>query len=367
MSNEVRLFRKNQLGIGTWRIWYVVHEGHAILHYAHATVLNGAEVSHQDIVTRNQSGRSIVEQAELEMRSRISRQLDKGYKPTIDEAKSGVTNQLGLINPMLAHPIERVGPPKDLRNAYVQRKYDGHRSLITATDSDVIAYTRKGKLIDTIPHILNEIAGWIPDGVTLDGELYIHGLPLQTIGSIIKRKQADNVKLKFHWYDMHDRRAPGLTFHDRLDAMCNLIGTVPTNGTYEIVHTYPVSSLDEAYAYFRQFRAEKYEGAMLRLNNKPYQDSIRSSSLLKLKDWQDEEVTVLRCRPSKEGWAILEVQLDSGKIFETSAPGSIPEKTEVLENFEAKYKGRRLTIEYASLTNDGIPFHATALRWLDEL
>jgi hypothetical protein len=45
----------------------------------------------------------------------------------------------------------------------------------------------------------------------------------------------------------------------------------------------------------------------------------------------------------------------------------VPEKTEVLANYESKYHDRRLTIEYANLTADGIPFHAVAMRWYEEL
>lgn len=368
MVKEVKLYRKNQLGVGTWRIWHEVHDSsHATLHYAHATTMGGAEVHHQDTVTLNQSGRNIEEQVRLEMRSRISRQLDKGYKPSHEEAvDSGSTNQMGLINPMLAQPLDKVKiTDADLKNAYMQRKYDGHRTLITNYCGDIIAYTRRGKPITTISHILNHIKLWLPEGVTLDGELYIHGVELQGISSIIKRVQPANAKLRFHWYDLVDESLPSLTYHPRYLRMQRLLGEY-RHESYEIVPTYPVSTMEQARAMFHRFRAEKYEGGILRLDNSPYRDAVRSSSLIKLKAWQDEEVTVIGCRPSKEGWAVLTVQRDSGQVFETSAPGSVPQKTFVLKNFE-QYRGKRLTIEYASLTNDGIPFHASALRWREDL
>lgn len=380
---EVKLFRKNQLGIGSWRIWCELGDGFATLRYAHSTVLGGSEVHHKDIVTVNKSGRGLLEQAQLEMKSRIGRQLDKGYKPTIEEAKQGLTNQMGFMGPMLAQPLDKVRlTDRDFDHAYIQRKYDGHRTLITNFDGDLVPYTRKGKPIETIGHILKQLS-WIPEGVTLDGELYIHGMALQGISSFIKRVQPGNVRLHFHWYDMHDQAQPGLTFHSRYqrmlelqphDSACRSVagGTdddrcICTPDTYSIVPTYGVSSLPEAMGYFRRFREENYEGGILRLNTKPYQNGVRSNSLIKLKDWQDEEVTVISARPSKEGWAILTCKRDTGQYFDTSAPGSIPEKEEVLRNFDTKYKNRRLTIEYASLTNDGLPFHASALRWHEEL
>jgi DNA ligase-1 len=364
MNNEVKLYRKNQLGIGTWRIWYEVHDDeHATLHYAHASVMGGAEIFHKDVVTTNMSGRRILEQVQLELRSRVSRQMDKGYKATIEEAREGSTNQLGLINPMLAQPLERVGVPRDLRNAYVQRKYDGHRTLITNFNGDIFAYTRRGKPITTIDHILTKIGKWLPEGATLDGELYIHGQPLQNISSIIKRAQPANAKLQFHWYDLVDRQNPSYTFHRRYQRMQELY--VPGD-TYELVPTYPVGCIEEAMDYFKEFRREKYEGAMLRLDTKPYQDAVRSSSIIKLKEWDTIDGTCVGIRPSREGWAICRVKLDNGKEFDASAPGSVPEKTEVLKNPD-KYLGRRMELEYSTLTSDGIPFHASAMRWLDEL
>ena len=364
----IQLFRKNQLGIGTWKIWYEIFDNsNATLHYAHATTLGGSEVHHKDHIVTNMSGRNIEQQVQLEMNSRISRQRDKGYKDSIDEARVSLTNQMGFMNPMLAQPLEKVRlTERSFRNAYVQKKYDGHRSLITNFNGDIVPYTRKGKPITTIDHILKELGQIIPEGVTLDGELYIHGVALQGISSIIKRAQPDNLKLKFHWYDVHDKGHPGLTYHHRLQLMRDLLSGMGEASTFELVPTYQVASMEEAMTYFRQFRAEKYEGAILRLDTRPYQDSVRSSSLIKIKDWLDCEVTVRGVRPSKEGWAILDCELDNGKRFDTSAPGSVPEKTEVMLN-PGKYIGRRLTIEYATLTNDGVPFHASALRWREDL
>jgi ATP-dependent DNA ligase len=105
---------------------------------------------------------------------------------------------------------------------------------------------------------------------------------------------------------------------------------------------------------------------MLRLAGPGYQANVRSASLLKVKERHDAEVTVLGATPSREGWAILRVKADWGPEFDISAPGSVPEKTEVLENIE-NYVGRRLTIEYAHLTSDQIPFHAVATRWREDV
>jgi hypothetical protein len=75
---------------------------------------------------------------------------------------------------------------------------------------------------------------------------------------------------------------------------------------------------------------------------------------------------VIGIRASSQGWAILRARMDAGQEFDISAPGSVAEKTEVLKN-ESKYIGRKLTIEYANLTAEGLPFHAVATRWHEEI
>ena len=105
---------------------------------------------------------------------------------------------------------------------------------------------------------------------------------------------------------------------------------------------------------------------MLRFSTHGYEDSKRASQLVKVKERHDMEVTVLGGKPSRDGWAILQVKTDDGVVFDISAPGSVSEKIEVLNNLTS-YIGRRLNIEYAMLTADKVPFHAVAIRWHEEV
>lgn len=368
---ETKLYRKNSLGIGTWRVYLM--PGHtqtrATIVIAHATVEGGSEVTHTDEVHTNQSGRNIMQQVELEMKSRISRQLDKGYKRTREEALLGSTNQLGLLNPMLAQKIQDVRITQTMLNdAYVQPKFDGHRCLITKQNGDMLAYSRKGKPIETIPHLLEDAYNWMQDGDTLDGELYVHGRKLQDLSSDIKRTQASSAGLCYYWYDIADQKQ---VFSKRYALMKDLYVNSRCPQII-LTPTVKVTKMAEVYSHFAACRAEGYEGSMLRLSLLGYQDAKRSDQLIKVKERHDGEVKVIGCRPSAQGWAILRVEFDDGGKalpvqFDISAPGSVPEKTEVLQNFDAKYMGKQLTIEYAMLTNEGIPFHAVATRWREDV
>lgn len=368
MLQEVKLWRRNALGIGTWRIYGAQPDsqtrGRVVI--AHTSVEGGSEITHVDDVFTNQSGRSIHEQMKLEIDARVSRMRDKGYKSTREEALAGATNQLGLLNPMLAQKITDVKlTAQDFaaNGAFVQPKYDGHRCLITKRDGEMLAYSRKGKPITTIGHVLEQLYPIMQNDDTFDGELYAHGKPLQEISSMIKRDQEASRSLTFRWYDLDDRHV----FRDRYNVMVDLYENVVDKSAVQLAPTGRVDSMSKVYDFFKRCRERGYEGAMLRLSRNGYESSKRSNQLLKIKEREDSEVTTIGCRPSARGWAVLRVRTDWGVEFDVSAPGSVDEKVEVLTNYEAKYHRRRLTIEYACLTTEKVPFHCVATRWHEEL
>lgn len=355
----IKLYRKNANSIGTWRIW---SEG-VIIHIAHATVIGGSEVFHREEVETNLSGRTIDEQVALRIRSRISRMLDKGYKSTFEEAQQSQTNQLGLERPMLAHPIDRVSNV-NYEGAVLQKKLDGHRCLITSSEGELIAYSRQGKPIPAIKHILQALSTRLPDGVTIDGELYCHGVKLQTIGSWIKREQPATANLYFVGYDLiSDDR-----YTERHRELAGILKGADTNAPGKVMALpyRPWSGHDEQSSYFRRVRDEGFEGLMLRVDNRGYEAGRRSSSLLKIKEWHDEEFRVIGFNRSSTGWAICICETASGNRFDCSAPGSVMEKLRVWEN-QSEYLGRYLTVEFAHWTDDGLPFQPTAIRWRDDV
>jgi len=361
MSNgsEVVLYRRHASGgIGTWRIW---NESH-IIHYAHAVSEGGAEQVNKEEVEVNRSGRSLEQQIQLQVNSRISRMLDKGYKRTRDEALNGATNQLGFYNPMLAQPIEKVHVPDEF-DGWDQIKFDGHRCLIRKDGGEVIPYSRKGKIIKAITHIVQDLAPLIPEGVTMDGELYRHGWSLQKISSASKTHAptASTLELRYQAYDVIE----DLPYGDRLGILKSIFKGGQSQ-TAELVRTQEVHQMEEVMLHFREFREQGYEGAMLRLNLRGYEDGLRSNQLLKVKEWQDEDFLVVDIIPGKHNVAILRLDLGGGKTFDCLAPGTVSEKQATYLN-KASYIRRKVTVEFACRTEDGVPFHGVALRWVVEL
>ena len=309
-------------------------------------VLGGSIQTKFELVNTNRSGRSIDEQVLNRMDSRAREKRQQGYKHSIDVAhnESG-TNAINLARPMLAHTFDKY---HRLEGSYVQYKYDGNRCMIHNDGQKLIAYTRNGKMIHTIDHILDGID--IPAGVTIDGELYHHDLTLQQIVSLIKRKQEGTKSLQYVVYDMI---AP-VNFIGRFNQLkqYNYSGSVVIAPTWGIEEQ---GSMKQS----RQSAVDNgYEGLIVRLNNTGYEVGKRSKSLLKVKQWQDANFPIIDIKPSVDGWARL-ICTTGESQFTVSAPGTIEYKKQVLADKE-NYIGKEVRVEYAYLTKDGVPFHPVA-------
>jgi DNA ligase 1 len=316
--------------------------------------IGGSFISKVIYVEENKSGRTWEEQVDLEYDSRVNKQLDKGYVRTIEEAKVEATNSLGLKKPMLAATYSSVTIVP--REVCVQYKYDGNRCIITKQNGKVFGYSRNGKKFKSIDHIL-EAAKDIPEGTYLDGELYAHGVPLQTLRSWIAKDQAESNNLTYVVYDMIGSEA----FLKRFKALENLSLSYPIT----LAETSLENSVKvELELYKRLDKAIKdgYEGLMLRSPNSGYGCGKRSAGLLKVKAWKDTECTVKGIESSNDGWAILVCRFNNGRMFKVSAPGTIEDKYECFKNRD-KYLGKQVTVKFANLTKDGVPFHPVAVAW----
>lgn len=303
------------------------------------------------------ANRNIREQLILEIKSRISRQRDKGYRDTVEEAISCAnTNTLDLPRPMLAQPISKVGNV-NLDEHFFQYKYNGHRCLIASTIEGLVAYSRNGKPITSIDHILNQLDD-LPVGEILDGELYVHNTPLQTIASWVKRKQPDTALLRYVVYDCVSIKS----YEDRFHFICNFIGI--ENPIISIATTMAFSESDTLDKHLKDAIKRGYEGLILRHKLRRYESGKRSKSLIKVKSFQDGEFFVYDIESSNDGWAVLVCTTGDNKVFRVSAPGTMKEKELILEN-KSIYIGQLVKVEFAEYTKDGIPFHPVAIMFRD--
>lgn len=349
---KIELFKSTPNGIRYWSVEADYDMG--TIEIVHGKY-KGSLQTKDEYVEENQSGRDIEEQIDLKMNSRASSKMDLGYRHTIEEAKKAEgQNTLGYHRPMLAYRIDRVRKV-DYDNVYLQMKYDGHRCMVTSTIDGLIAYSRNGKRITTINHILEDIH--LPVGCTIDGELYCHGVPLQTITSWAKKQQVNTLKLDYIVYDVVQE----VGYKERFHFISNLL----LGNKAMVAPTDKHILADKLAMHLENARAFGYEGLILRDLNTPYEVGKRSQGLIKVKQFMDGEFEVVDILSSVEGWARLVCKINND-TFMVSAPGTIHQKTQVLRRKD-EFIGEYVTVSFANYTIKGLPFHPIAERWRQTL
>jgi DNA ligase-1 len=365
---------------GKVKVWSVevkkVDKDTAIVEMTSQNGIDAKEVVRQDKITEGKNiGRANetnpATQALLEAQSRINEKLQQGYTSKIPKANATHNlNALGFLQPMLAHPIDKV---KDIKfPCHIQPKLDGHRALVTKdSNGNLVMFSRKGIKIDTMGHILKEIKG-LKKGDYLDGELYVHGKKLQDIASLIKKyRPRESEKVKYHVYDMI---TPG-EFGDRYDELKKVLSVSKfKRESITIVSTGYMYSMEAALVFADACIDEGYEGAILRPGGSEYEPGVRSRNLIKIKKFDDSEHLIIDVQPGAtvdiQGTtytpAIFVCQTPTGKTFEVMSHGTYPEKCKILKA-KNKYTNKYITIKHSGYTKDGIPWHPVALRLREDI
>jgi len=338
---------------GNIRIWGIEVENNQII-ITHGQLGGIIQVKTED-VPFGKGGRSRDDQIISRVASRISKQMDKGYVLSLTQAeKTKPVNTLGLEKPMLAKRFDQLSNV-DLDNSFIQRKYNGHRCIITKRNNKMIAYSRQGKLIRSIEHIVAPLSHQISEGESIDGELYSHGIKLQTISSWIKREQPESKLLNYVMYDaIMDN-----SYKERLD---RLLEIQTKNEAFMIAPTKYANLVPSIRDELKASLMEGYEGLIIRQGLYGYEDGKRSNSLVKLKQCLDDEYLVVDVEESVDGWGILVCELYNGETFKVTAPGTMADKYAVADDPES-YIGQFVHVEYFDLTIKGKPFHPVATHW----
>lgn len=283
------------------------------------------------------------EQAILELNSKWNKQKDKQYVENVQEQISKGKE----FRPMLAEDFQKHGH-KIKFPAYVSRKLDGMRCFIKLVDNQPKAFSRNGKEIKVIGHILNSLTHFFPtnSSIVLDGELYSHQIPFEEIIGAIKRDKPNEktAYITFNVYDCFDEENPDWLFKDRLEFIQSLeydyIG---------VVDSYKVNNQEEMLKYKKQFIEEGYEGLMVR-NNAEYEQK-RTFNLQKLKDFMESEFKIIGVTEDKNQEAVFTCICSNGE-FSVKPEGTREYRQSLLKENNI---GKLLTVEYFGLTSEGIP------------
>ena len=290
------------------------------------------------------------EQAVAEATAKWEKQRKKKYYLTIDEAKNTASRK-----PMLAQKFDQ-HKKKLVYPVIVQPKLDGVRCLAYREGGKVVLHSRGGEVYD-VKHISDALEPYLGEDEELDGEIYIHGMSLQQIVSLVKRPQGGSLSLQYWVYDMpQEGRTNEERDHDRYEWFRKVYATAGESCVVRQV----VSSLQHKESYVRAFHDNcvlaGYEGAIIRSRTGLYRHGYRSPDLLKMKVFDDGEFTITGWKTGKGAFAgvpVFECQARGG-TFDVVPRGCAEVRTELLAQ-APNLVGKQLTVRHFGWTDEGLP------------
>lgn len=362
--------------------------------------------------------RSPEDQALFEANAKWEKQYRLGYREDIED----LSNEQNF-SPMLAHDASKkphlVQYPCD-----VIRKLDGLRCLITFDEAGVPVFNTRGNKTYPLTNInlvsqLEFLYGEFGYGM-LDGEIYIHGLPLQKIVSLakkyrthesieaeiekdyqsdIKRRDKAIKEGKVEWKNWNKEVLPvsaePVKDVDRYYGYCSddlefHIFDIPQKGVkwnndssdkqgryiqlqelHNIIQENEglthltvldivtnVQTEEKVKEYIGQFMSEGYEGVIIRNHNGVYEFGQRSNDLLKWKLFKDTEAKVVDVEVDKNNEGVLHCILQNGIKFKCKMRGSHSYR---LYDRQKELIGKFITVRYQQVTEDGVPQFATGV------
>lgn len=332
------------------RIWWMEQEGNQ---YRTVSGIEGGQLvtSEWKSAKAKNVGRSNAttaeEQATSEIESQYTKKLDRKYSRNKNDATKS-----NIIEPMLAQTYKSW--IMSWGHVLSQPKLDGMRCIATKNG----LFSRGGKPIVSVPHIMKALAplfAFSPN-LVLDGELYNHALrdDFNELISIARQMKptADDIdkaaqSIEYHVYDA----IIDGSFYFRHTYLKSTIGNLNTD-KIKLVRTVAIESethLDEEYAKLLQ---QGYEGQMIRLDA-PYEQK-RSKSLLKRKEFIDEEFEVLEILEGIGNWSgyakSVRCKTKEGVIFNAGIKGTQKFTRELLHRKPAP---KTVTVRYQNVTPDG--------------
>jgi DNA ligase 1 len=283
------------------------------------------------------------QQAEKEAVAEHGKKLRHKYYLSPDEIPAE------LLLPMLAH--NGVEHPEYIKYpCHVQPKLDGFRCLaVRRADGRWDLLSRKGLPLH-VQHVSDALGRLdLPVGCQLDGELYSHGVPFQTLAAWIKNpSRPEHAQIHYHVYD-----APS---PEPWRFRCSLLDTVTTS--LNVVPTCRVESVEELLQREETFISQGYEGLMVRNLDGRYTHGHRSCDLLKVKRFEDGEFRVVAATEETPGSGlVMWVCAHGGAEFEVQMCGTDEDRRKLYQR-RSQYIGRLLTVKFFGWTEGGKPRHA---------
>ena len=411
MRNELpTLYKKDTTG--KIRQWSVIADGNKF--WSEQGTIDGKIVVNKPTVTSPKNvGRSNETTAEEQALAEAKAKWEKKKGGEYFESIKAANGEKRFFKPMLADKFD--DREKDLKYPVItQPKLDGIRCVVQKTDNGIEAFTRNGKQIDSIPHILESLKDFFEKNpyAILDGELYNHDLRdnFNKITSLVRKqtpvrgksdtdtsfekKQQEFAErceeskdiIEYWIYD-----APVVASISGTTELVKDMVSVDDNVVFKqndpfadrfnevimwfhdkydhikVVPTFEAEDKEHLDDYYGKYLDDGFEGQMVRATESPYENK-RSKNLLKRKEFMDEEFEVMSIAEgagNRSGTAKhLVCKNKDGKTFNSNIKGTFEYLEEILKN-KKDYIGKLATVKFFQYTPDGVPRFPYAIGFRD--
>lgn len=349
------LYAKSKHGkIKVWSIDVCETDGTVSISTQHGFLDGAIQIDTKNIVAGKNIGKAnettVWDQAISEAQSTYNKQIDKRYRPSIEEIPEGTDD---YFLPMLAQKYSQHSA-KITFPAYGQPKLDGIRAI---SDGEEL-WSRAGKPLTVPTHIIEQLPDFISN--YSDGELYVHGWTFQRVTAAVKKMREDTLLLQYHVYDRPD---PELSFEERF------VNWTPVNTENIIkVETVLLNNETELEVYEADCVARGYEGAIVRNAAGLYEYGHRSYDLQKIKRFQDAEFKIIDTTDGvgrDKNAIIFRCETEKGLVFDVRPAVSYELRYKMWEKRD-QYIGKLLTVKFFEYTEDGIPRFPVGLHLREE-
>lgn len=311
---------------------------------------------------------NVLTQAYKECQSKHASKLKAGYT----EERQLNTNPPSALLPFpMAVKSWKDHQSKISYPCFVQPKLDGVRMLAKFDGNEVKLITRRlhdivgfKKIKEDLKHMFKKSK---MKDLFIDGELYSHGVNLQTISGIVRNESVEeDVKdtLQYYVFDCFDVGQPDMGFEDRFELLKKFVDSSKTD-IIVLNETIKSETATEADRYYKKVISHGYEGVIYKSSSRPYEFDFnkekRSSWYLKRKKQDDAEYPIVGFAQGKGkdlGCIVFELQAET-KTFNCVPNGTYEYRkqlySEAMEDFDSTFKGKLAKVVFDDLSKENVP------------
>ena len=269
----------------------------------------------------------------------------------------------------LAYPMDLKRLLKMPRPWLVQPKLNGERCRLIVRRGLVTMLSSEENEITSLPHILQSVANLNLPDVELDGEIYLHGMSKQEIGSFLRRKEPKEgyEQIQYHIFDL----VCTLPQLQRIDVLWfDLWPTLAMASCLKRVEVHSVETPARLVDLLSHYVSLRYEGIVVRNPLPPYVRK-RTVDMLKWKPKHKDSYLIVGFEEETDQYGTPKGMLGAlwcskdGQRFKVSAGGFSHLQKNLYWGLRETLPERWLLVRYPELTDRGVPNHAVALEITD--